>query len=83
MNYRISKHELELLKQNSILIEDGLLSSNKNIIAESGMPIYIVSLWVASYNAEIRIGTHGGSGIAMAIARKLFPHGRIYSAKSA
>jgi len=38
---------------------------------------------MSSYPAEIRIGTNMGSGGAMAIARKLFPNARIFSAKSA
>ena len=83
MKIKINSNQLQLLTTSFYVIENGLLSMDKNIIAESGMPIYIVSMWVSSYNAEIRIGTHGGSGIAIALGRKLFPNARIYSAKPA
>lgn len=83
MRYKVSEHQLDLLNQNFMLIEDGLLSLDENIITESGMPLYIVSMWVGAYSAEVRIGTHGGTGTALAIARKLFPSARVYSAKSA
>ena len=83
MKYKVNEHQLDLLNQNFILIEDGLLSLDKNIITESGMPQYLVSMGVSSYSAEIRIGTYGGTGTALAIARKLFPSARIYSAKPA
>ena len=82
MRYKVSKHQLKLLNQNFILIEDGLLSLDENIIKESSMPQYIVSMWIAAYPIEIRIGTNMGSGGAMAIARKLFPKSRVYSARS-
>ncbi|WP_141107245.1 hypothetical protein [Lutibacter flavus] len=58
-------------------------SNETNLIKEGGTPEYLVSLWISSYPAEIRIGTNMGSGGAMAIARKLFPNARVYSAKSA
>lgn len=83
MKLKINKSQFQLLTNNFVIIEDGLLSLDKNIITESGMPVYIVSMWVSSYNAEIRIGTHSGSGGAMAIVRKLFPSARVYSARSA
>jgi hypothetical protein len=83
MRYKVTEHQLDLLNQNFILIEDGLLLLNESMILESSMPQYIVSMWVSSYPVEIRIGTHSGNGGAMAICRKLFKNARIFSAKSA
>ena len=83
MRYKVSEHQLDLLNQNFMLIENGLLSLDECIILESSMPNYIVSMWIGGYTAEIRIGTTTGSGGAMTIARKMFPKANVYSAKSA
>ena len=83
MRYKVTEHQLKLLNQNFILIEGGLLSLDDNIIKESSMPQYIVSMWIAGYPVELRIGTNMGSGGAMAVTGKLFPKARIYSVKSA
>ncbi|SNR33810.1 hypothetical protein SAMN04488111_0510 [Lutibacter flavus] len=83
MKLIINTHQLDLLSSNFVIVEDGLHSNETNLIKEGGTPEYLVSLWISSYPAEIRIGTNMGSGGAMAIARKLFPNARVYSAKSA
>ena len=82
MVYKVSPKHLNLLSQFT-LTEHGFVSLDENMLSESSMPIYIVSMWVSSFPVEIRIGTHGGSGTALAVARKLFPKCRAYSAKSA
>lgn len=83
MKYKISEQQFSLLSKNLLIIEGGLSPIKRNIIKESSMREYLVSMWISSYPAEIRIGTNMGSGGAMAIARKLFPHARVFSAKSA
>ena len=83
MRYKLSPEQFNLLNQNFMLIENGLLSLDENMLSESSMREYIVSMWISSYPAEIRIGTHGGSGTAMEICRRLFPKAKIFSAKSA
>ena len=82
MRYKVSPKHLNLLSQFT-LTEDGFVPLDENMLSESSMPQYIVSMWVSSYPVEIRIGTHSGSGGAMAICRKLFKNARVYSAKSA
>lgn len=82
MRYKVSEHQLDLLNQNFMLIEDGLLLLDEIPLLESSMPHYNVSMWIAGYAAEIRIGTTTGSGGAMAIARKMFPKANVYSAKA-
>ncbi|SNR32635.1 hypothetical protein SAMN06265371_101294 [Lutibacter agarilyticus] len=75
---------MDLLTSNFVIVEgNGLYNYETNLIKEGGTPEYLVSLWISSYPAEIRIGTNMGSGGAMAIARKLFPSARIFSAKKA
>ena len=83
MKYIITQNQLKLLNQNFVIFEEGLSSLEKNMISESGMPVYIVSMWIAGYTVEIRIGTTTGSGGAITIARKMFPKANVYSAKSA
>lgn len=83
MRYKVTEHQLKLLNQNCMLIEGGLLPLDENMINESSTPEYMVSMWIAAYPVEIRIGTNMGSGGAMAVARKLFPKARVYSARSA
>lgn len=83
MKILINKHQLQLLTNNFVIIESGGLGNKSNLINEGRNPEYLVSMLVSSYYAQIRITTSSGSGGAMAIARKLFPNARIYSAKSA
>lgn len=83
MKYYISENQFILLKQNFILIEDGVIPSCSNLVKESSKREYLVSLWISSYSAEIRVGTDMGCGGAMLIARKLFPRARVFSAKPA
>jgi hypothetical protein len=82
MRYKLSPKHLNLLKEFT-LTEDGLVPLDETLITEYSMPQYIVSMWISAYPVEIRIGTHSGSGGAMAICRKLFPSARIISAKKA
>ena len=83
MRYKISPKQLELLKSNFILTEGGLSPLKRYLLIESSAPEYLVSMWISAYPVEIRIGTNMGSGGAMAVARKLFPSARVYSARKA
>ena len=84
MRILINSEQLKLIIDGFTIVEGhGLVQNEKNLILEGGAPEYLVSLWISSYPAEIRIGTNMGSGGAMAIARKLFPNARIISAKKA
>lgn len=84
MRILINSNQFILLTNNFVIVEGlGLVENRKNLIQEGGAPEYLVSLWISSYPAEIRIGTNMGSGGAMAICRKLFPSARIISARSA
>jgi len=84
MRILINPDQLKLLTDRFTIVEDhGLIENEENLVLEGGAPEYLVSLWISSYPAEIRIGTNMGSGGAMAIARKLFPNARVFSAKSA
>jgi hypothetical protein len=80
MKYKISPQQLKLLNKFTI-VENGLIPMN--LIQEGRIPEYLVSMWISSYPFELRVGTQGGSGIAMQICRRLFPKARIISAKSA
>lgn len=82
MRYKVSQHQFNLLNQFT-LTEEGFVPLDENLITESSIPQYVVSMWIAGYTVEIRIGTNMGSGGAMAICKKMFPKARVYSAKSA
>ncbi|MBT8318059.1 MAG: hypothetical protein HKP59_10585 [Lutibacter sp.] len=84
MRILINPKQLSLLTSHFHIVEGhGLIENKENLILEGRTPEYLVSLWISSYPAEIRIGTNMGSGGAMAIARKLFPSSRVFSAKKA
>lgn len=84
MRILINSEQLKLIIDGFTIVEGhGLVQNEKNLIQEGGTPEYLVSIWISSYPAEIRVGTNMGSGGAMAICKKLFPNARIISAKKA
>jgi hypothetical protein len=71
MKILINTHQLDLLTSNCHISEDGLTQNGQNLITESKIPVYSVSIYVQGQPAEIRIGAYS-SGAALSIARKLF-----------
>jgi|GEM_PF-2824457 len=77
MKLIINPNQLDLLTNNFHIIEGkGLSQNGKNLINESRLKEYLVSVWFQGMPAEIRIGAYTASS-ALAIARLMFPKANV------
>jgi hypothetical protein len=81
MKLIINPSQLDLLTANFHIIEGKGLSpkNGTNLINESRLKEYLVSVWFQGMPAEIRIGAYTSSS-ALAIARLMFPKANVTGA---
>jgi len=70
MRILINSKQLKLFNRFTIT-KNGLHHNDTNLIQESRLPTYLVSLYVQGHPCELRIGAYSSSA-ALGIARKLF-----------
>lgn len=75
MNIKINKHQLNLLEER-FCIKNGILVENTNIICESGMKEFLVTIIIGGYFAKVRVFC-SSSASAIQIVSKLFPNARV------
>jgi len=77
MKIIINNDQFKLLTNNFRIIEgNGLCLIGPNLINESRMKEYLVSIWFQGMPAEIRIGAHS-SASALSIVRSMFPKANV------
>jgi hypothetical protein len=75
MKYKISQHQFTKLRKNYILIGGGLSPINGNVITESRLKEFLVSVIINGFFAQIRVGAHNGVS-SLSVVKKLFPQAR-------
>jgi len=77
MKLIINPSQFDLLTNNFHIIEGkGLCPNGKNLINESKLKEYLVSIWFQGMLAEVRIGAYTATS-ALSIARLMFPKAKV------
>jgi len=76
MKYKISPQQFKLLDGFTIVQNHGLVQNGDNLIKESKMPEYLVTMYVLGHPAKIRISGFS-RGAVLSIAKALFPRATI------